>query len=62
MPSVLGYLSDWRSLVRRGIDSYRRVAKGIGDAREYNRLRSTGDDDGYTPGFSIEVPLLWGSF
>lgn len=58
----LSYLSEWKQLVRRGIYSYRETTQRLEDAREYHRRRSVNDDDYYTPGYRIEVPILWGSF
>ena len=62
MCSVLSYFSDWRKLVRHGLDSYLEASRRLEDSREYHRRRSVVVDDNYNPGFSVEIPLLWGSF
>ena len=65
MASACSYFDDWAGLVKKGLVSYSEAMRGLFDAREYHRERSSlpADDVDRCPwGIRVEIPLLWGTF
>ena len=65
MPSIVGYLEDWRDVVQDGIRSYADAVAGLRRERNYHRERSMespDDRDAAEHVLRIEIPLLWGTF